>query len=67
MVARAADGVVLVARAGQTTRDVAVTIRNRFSGDRARVLGTVLNDWNPKYSPDGYYGYQGRYFGAYRS
>lgn len=64
---RSADGVVLVARAGQTTKEVASAISNRFSEDRTRVLGTVLNDWNPKYSATGYYGYQGRYFGAYRS
>lgn len=65
--ARSADGVVLVARAGQTTKEVALAISNRFSEDRTKVLGTVLNDWNPKSSPTGYYGYQARYFGAYRS
>ena len=57
LVGRVADAVVLVARAGQTTRDAILAAYQRFSEDRIRVLGTILNDWDPKHSPSGYYGY----------
>jgi capsular exopolysaccharide synthesis family protein len=42
-----ADGVVLVARAGQTTRDSLLAIQERFTADRIRLLGCILNDWDP--------------------
>jgi polysaccharide biosynthesis transport protein len=54
---RLADAVVLVARAGQTTRDAMVAAKERFGEDRIRVLGSILNDWDPKRSPGAYYGY----------
>jgi Mrp family chromosome partitioning ATPase len=57
VVGRMADGVILVTRAGKTTRDAALAANQRFSEDRIRVLGTILNDWNPKTSSSGYYGY----------
>ena len=57
LVARLADAVVLVARAGQTTRDAILAAYQRLSEDRIRVLGTILNDWDPKRSPAGSYGY----------
>ena len=57
LLGRLADAVVLVARAGQTTRDAILAAYQRFSEDRIRVLGTILNDWDPKRSPAGYYGY----------
>jgi capsular exopolysaccharide synthesis family protein len=53
---RMADGVILVLRAGRTTRDAAVAARQRLAEDGTRVLGTILNDWNRK-SSAGYYGY----------
>jgi capsular exopolysaccharide synthesis family protein len=56
---RQADGVVLVGRAGRTTRDALTATRDRFQEDRIRVLGAVLNDWNPGKSLGGYYGYNG--------
>jgi capsular exopolysaccharide synthesis family protein len=68
VLARMADGVVFVARVGQTTVDAAVALHRRFLEDRTRVLGTILNDWNPKSAANGYYGaysgyaaYQNRY------
>ena len=68
LVGRAADAVVLVARAGQTTRDAILAAYQRFSEDRIRVLGTILNDWDPKHSPSGYYGYyNGAGYGSYNS
>jgi capsular exopolysaccharide synthesis family protein len=54
---RLADGIVLVIRAGQTTRHAAMAARQRFQQDGIRVLGTILNGWNPDDSPIGYYGY----------
>lgn len=58
---RFADGVVLVIRAGHTTRDGAMAAIQRLMNDRTNVLGTVLNDWNPKKSPGGYYAPYGMY------
>jgi succinoglycan biosynthesis transport protein ExoP len=64
VVGRLADGVVLVARAGQTTRDALLAVKERFEEDRIRILGAVLNDWDPKRSHNAYpynSGYQSRY------
>jgi capsular exopolysaccharide synthesis family protein len=43
-----ADGVILVVRAGQTTTESALFARQRFAEDGTRVLGTVLNSWDPR-------------------
>jgi capsular exopolysaccharide synthesis family protein len=70
VVGRLADAVIFVARIGQTTRDAAIAACQRFSEDRIRMIGTVLNDWNPKKSRNGYYGhYKGGYYSgsSYRS
>ena len=45
---RLADGVILVVRAGQTTTESALFARQRFAEDGTRVLGTVLNSWDPR-------------------
>jgi len=66
VIGRLADGVILVARAGQTTRDAALAARQRFAEDRTKVLGTILNYWNPRRAPNGYYGYK-NYYGYYSS
>ena len=59
---RITDAVIMVARAEQTTRDALIAATQRLSEDRIRVLGTILNDWNPKRATNGYYGY---YRGSY--
>jgi succinoglycan biosynthesis transport protein ExoP len=59
VVGRMMDAVILVARAERTTRDALIAATKRLGEDRIRVLGTILNDWNPKRSPNGYYGYYG--------
>ncbi len=64
---RMVDRVILVVRAGKTTRDAAMAARQRFSEDGTQMLGTILNDWNPKRSPNGYYGYQNGYYGGYKN
>ena len=68
-VGRLADSVIFVARIGQTTVDATVALHKRFWEDHTRILGTILNDWNPKSAVNGYYGaasyaaYQNRYGG----
>jgi len=59
LLGRLSDRVILVIRAGKTTRDAAQAALQRFQEDGTQVLGTILNDWNPKYAPNGYYGYGG--------
>jgi capsular exopolysaccharide synthesis family protein len=49
-----ADGVVLVARAGQTTREALLATQERFTEDRIRLLGCILNDWDPSRSRSTY-------------
>ena len=60
---RLADGIILVIRAGQTTIENAFSARQLFAEDGTRVLGTILNGWNPKTGrrPYGYAGYYGAY------
>jgi capsular exopolysaccharide synthesis family protein len=52
---RLADGVILVVRAGQTTTEGARFVSQRFAEDGTRVIGTVLNSWDPRSSER--YGY----------
>jgi len=68
VIGRLADAVVLVTRANHTTRDAALAARQRFGEDQTRVLGTILNDWDPRLAPNGYYGYYKGYYhlGGYK-
>jgi len=50
------DGVVLVIRSRSTTRDAAIAAKRSLVDDGIRLIGTVLNDWNPRLT--GYYGYE---------
>lgn len=52
---RIADGVVLIAKAGQTTRSAIDAAYRRLIEDGTPVLGVVLNDWNAKLSAYKYY------------
>jgi succinoglycan biosynthesis transport protein ExoP len=52
------DSVILVVRAGKTTRDAALAALKKFEQDGTPVLGTILNDWDPT-------GGAGRYGGYY--
>lgn len=63
VITRHTDGVVLVVRAGKTTRDAAVAAQSRLREDGVHIVGTIMNDWNPKRSPGGYYGYYNGYHG----
>jgi capsular exopolysaccharide synthesis family protein len=61
-----ADGVVLVLRAGHTTRDAASYARRQLTDARARILGLVINQTDRKGSGYGYsyYAPYGRYYRA---
>jgi succinoglycan biosynthesis transport protein ExoP len=62
VIARQTDGVILVTRANQTSRDAIKDACRRFAEDGTRVLGAVLNDWNPKKSSRySYYRYYDKY------
>ncbi len=61
LLGRLADAVVLIIRAGKTTRDAAQAARDRLSGDGIEVLGTILNDWNPRATHPGYHSYHRHY------
>ena len=66
IIGRLADAVVLVIRANQTTRDAAQLVRQRLADDGTPVLGSILNDWNPKHTTQyGYYNYYNRYKSYY--
>jgi polysaccharide biosynthesis transport protein len=57
VIARHSDGVILVARANETSRDSLRDACQRLAEDGTRVLGAVLNDWNPRKSKSQYYRY----------
>jgi capsular exopolysaccharide synthesis family protein len=61
---RLANATILVIRAGRTTIEGALAAKQRFAEDGTPVLGTILNDWNPKSRRR--YGYGG-YYDAYGS
>lgn len=52
---RLADAVILVARAGNTTRDAVIAARERLKSDNIKVLGTILNAWDPRRYRGAYY------------
>ena len=54
---RLADGVILVVRSTQTTREAAAAVTQRLMEDGTRVLGTVLNEWDPRKASHAAYGY----------
>jgi capsular exopolysaccharide synthesis family protein len=52
---RVGDGVILVARAGQTARTAVQAAVRRLAEDQTPIVGMVLNDWNIKSSTYKYY------------
>ena len=50
-----ADGAILVLRAGATSRDQATTARDLFEHDRVRMVGTILNGFDPEREGRGSY------------
>ncbi len=59
------DGVLLVVRAGHTTRDSVVSARKQLGGVSARLIGSVLNDIDVRMKSYKYGQYTYRYQGAY--
>jgi capsular exopolysaccharide synthesis family protein len=51
-----ADGVILVVRSARTAKETVVAAGQRLAEDGTRVLGTVLNEWDPRKT--GHYGYE---------
>jgi len=63
-----ADGVVLVLRAGHTTRDAAAYARRHITDGGAKILGLVINQTDRKGSKYGYgYSYYAPYGRYYRA
>jgi succinoglycan biosynthesis transport protein ExoP len=66
IMATAADGVVIVARAGQTSRKGVASVLTTLTRLRANVLGLVLNEVHREISDTYYYyGYYGKYYKHY--
>jgi succinoglycan biosynthesis transport protein ExoP len=65
ILARTADGVILVLRAHKTHQEAAFAAAKCFAEDGNRIIGTILNGWNPKMSSDGYYGSYETYYSPY--
>ena len=57
LLGKLADGVVLVIRASRTTREEAATAAERLAADGTRILGTVLNEWDPRRASHNAYTY----------
>ena len=62
-----ADGVVLVVRAGHTTREAASFARRQLTDARARILGVVINRTDRRAGGYGYYSYYAPYGRYYRA
>jgi len=60
VISRTADGVVLVARAGDSEREPLQRAQQQFLNDETPILGTVLTHWSPENSNafDAYFRYQ---------
>ncbi len=58
-----ADGVVLVVRAGATDRESARIATERLMADGARIVGTILNDFDPRSTAN--YNNYNNYYKAY--
>ncbi len=60
ILAREADGVILVFRASTTTLDAAAMARDQFDRDGIPLVGTILNDFDPQ--REGWTGYYKDYY-----
>lgn len=66
IIGRVSDAAILVVRAGKTSRDAGMAIRQRLNDDGTTLLGVIMNDWNPKSSTGGPYDYYDRYYRQYQ-
>jgi succinoglycan biosynthesis transport protein ExoP len=65
VLARMADGVILVVRSAQTTREAAAAAAQRLREDGTPVLGTILNEWDPRKTSHTGYAYAYPYYRSY--
>ncbi len=67
--AAAADGVLIVTRAGETRRRAVAEVIGTLRRLRANIVGVVLNQMTRSTTPDGYgyYGNYGKYYSKYYS
>ena len=61
LLSRLVDRAVIVVKAGSTTRDSTAACEERLKKDGSKVLGVVVNSWNPKESDPGNYMYRDYY------
>jgi capsular exopolysaccharide synthesis family protein len=59
LLGRMADAVVLVVRSARTTKEAATSVGRRLAQDGTRVLGTILNEWDPRNATQA--GYERKY------
>jgi capsular exopolysaccharide synthesis family protein len=59
-----ADGAILVVRSARTTKEDATSAGQRLAADGTRVLGTILNEWDPRNSSHPGYEYGYRQYGS---
>ncbi|HBY62983.1 MAG TPA: hypothetical protein DEH78_24430 [Solibacterales bacterium] len=62
---RFADGAVVVLRSRHTERDAAMIALRRMAEDGIPLLGTILNDWDPKSGAHHSHGYGADYYSKY--
>ena len=65
--ASAVDGVIVVARAGDTSRTALSSVITTLARLRANLVGVVLNEVHREISPGYYYSYYNRYSKYYAS
>jgi Mrp family chromosome partitioning ATPase len=64
ILAKFANGVIMVTRAGRTTRDAAIAVNKRLEEDGTPVIGVILNGWEPDNTQRSEYGsYDDAYYG----
>jgi succinoglycan biosynthesis transport protein ExoP len=66
VMSKLADGVILVVRAGKTSRDVIRNLSQSMKAVNARIIGTVLNNVDMEKQSSSYYynPYYGSYYGS---
>jgi Mrp family chromosome partitioning ATPase len=62
LLAKHADAVLLVLRAGKTTRAAGLMAIQKFVADGSTIMGTILTDWNPDQNG---YGYDYKYYSSH--
>jgi capsular exopolysaccharide synthesis family protein len=67
LLSRNTDGVILVCRAGVTTGEQLAFSHRRLAEDGIEVIGTILNDWNPRTEDPSYFGSYAEYARSARS